>query len=228
MGKIGSGVGKHIREVNRRIHGNAGLTDDVGELNGPQDDRYIIALAFQRYDSAHSTAGGKDNFSELEFADVRRVGVEGPGHAIGGDGADGLVALLHQDNVGLVFDGRIMLGSDPEFALAIGERVQVDRLQDGGVRMIPQIENIRHGSVAAGKAAELWVASPAGFAGFRQPMARPIKRKHTAVIIKPATPALLRLCSTRLFMDPAFLRVMKHRNLRAPFDVWQGEPYLRG
>ena len=106
-------------------------------MNGPQDDRYIIALAFQRYDSAHSTAGGKDDFSELEFADVRRVGVEGPGHAIGGDGADGLVALLHQDNAGLVFDGWIGLGSDPEFALAIGERVQVDGFEDSGVGVIP-------------------------------------------------------------------------------------------
>src|ERR1700692_847281 len=55
------------------------------------------------------------------------------------------------------------------------------------------------------------VSSPVRF--WRQPLARKIKRKHAAEIFKPAAPALLRLCSTRLFMGPAFLSVMKNLGL---------------
>src|SRR5450631_2048690 len=60
----------------------------------------------------------------------------------------------------------------------------------------------------------------------RQPLARKIKRKHTAEVIQPAAPALLRLCSTRLFMDPAFLNTVLIANRGSPV-VW-GIPLKRG
>ena len=72
----------HVVQIDGLIHLEAAVQNYVGELDGAQNYADRIALTIQTQHTANGAARRKDNLAHLEIADLRRIGVKGPGQAI--------------------------------------------------------------------------------------------------------------------------------------------------
>jgi hypothetical protein len=146
LGVIWRDVRDHVVQIDSLVHFEAAVQNHVGELDGAEDHTDRITLPVQAHDSADGAACRKDNLAHLKIADLRRIGVKCPGHAVCGDGLDGLVSVLHEDDARLVVDRWIATGSDSKFDLRRRQRVRINGMNDGCFGMQLRIEEILRGA----------------------------------------------------------------------------------
>ena len=142
LGVVWRDIRDHVVQVDSLIHLEAAVQNYVGELDGAQDHADRIALTIETQDTANGAARRKDNLAHLKVADLRRIGVKRPGKAVRRDGLDGLVSVLHEDDARLVIDRGIPTRSDSKFDLRRRQRVRIDGVNDGRLRMQFRIEEI--------------------------------------------------------------------------------------
>ena len=154
LGVIRGHIRDHIVQVDGLIHLKIAVPNHIRQLDGSKNYTHAVALSLQAQHSAHCAACRKDDLAFLKVAHLRSVSVKGPGHAVAGNGLDGLVAIFHEDDVRLVFHRRIALGGNAELDLRFGKRMRVERVNDRCVRMQLHVENI-------GVVADRWAGSRA-------------------------------------------------------------------
>ena len=132
----------HVVQVDGLVHLEVSVANHIGELNGAKNHAHRVALALETQHATHGAAGGEDHLAFLKIADLRRIRVEGPRHAIGGDRLDGFIAVFHEDDVRLVLDGGIAARSDSKLKLRLREGVRIYRMNDSCFGMELGIEDV--------------------------------------------------------------------------------------
>ena len=109
-GKIGRLIHQRLGRIDVAIDDEVAVLDHVSDLHRREFNGDRAAAAGQLPNPTDGAARGKDDLAFLKLTHMRARGIETPAHAIGAVALDGLVALLHEDDVRRVGDFRVALG----------------------------------------------------------------------------------------------------------------------